>query len=159
MKAGAPVGATEHTARRALCRPSGAPDVFSRPVLSRGLRPWLRIRRRSAARNRWAARPACPLVKGEMMSRRPLAVLALAGCDGKPRAPALTTEAVYTSDAIGLTFVAPEGWVLFAKATPPPGKYDRPLRMVAYQQAAGDSRTNFELYAIDLPDGQGLMSY
>jgi hypothetical protein len=100
------------------------------------------------------------------MPPRPLAVLALAGslallagCDGKPRAPALTTEAVYTSDAIGLTFVAPEGWVLFAKATPPPGKYDRPLRMVAYQQTAGDTRTNFELYAIDLPDGQGLLAY
>jgi hypothetical protein len=88
-----------------------------------------------------------------------VAVACLAGCDEQPRAPALVNEAVYTNDAIGLSFVAPEGWVLFAKAELPPGQHDRPMRLVAYQQTAGDTRTNFELYAIDVPKDQGLMAY
>lgn len=83
----------------------------------------------------------------------------LTGCNDTPRAPALTTEAVYSNTDAGLTFVVPEGWVLFAKVNLPGGhKLDYPQRLVAYQ-AGGDRKGSFDLYAVDLPEGQGLLEY
>jgi hypothetical protein len=98
------------------------------------------------------------------MRRTPLAAVllagALAGCEERPRAPALTTEAVYSNSGIGLTFVAPEGWVLYAKVNLPEGhKLDRPQRLAAYQVGGGDHKGSLELYALDLPGGQKLLEY
>jgi hypothetical protein len=85
---------------------------------------------------------------------------ALVGCEERPRAPALTTEAVYSDSPSGLTFVAPEGWTVYAKVNLPEGrKLEYPQRMVAYRVGAGDRQGNFELFAIDLPDGKGLLEY
>jgi hypothetical protein len=92
----------------------------------------------------------------------PFGVLAaaLAGCDDKPRAPALTTEAVYSNADAGLTFLVPEGWVLFAKVNlPADRKLDYPQRLVAYQVGGGDRKGSFDLYALDLPAGQKLLEY
>lgn len=100
-----------------------------------------------------------------MPPRRPALVLtlllaALAGCEDRPRAPALTTEAVYSNTDAGLTFVAPEGWVLYAKVNlPADHKLDRPQRLVAYQVGGGDRKGSFDLYALDIPAGQGLLEY
>jgi hypothetical protein len=89
-----------------------------------------------------------------------LLLAALAGCDSRPRAPALTTEAVYSNSDSGLTFVAPEGWVLYAKVNlPADHKLDRPQRLVAYQVGGGDRKGSFDLYALDIPEGQGLLEY
>lgn len=99
-------------------------------------------------------RPSC------VMLSLVLLVTAPAGCEEKPRAPALTTEAVYSNTDAGLTFVAPEGWVLYAKVNLPAGhKLDRPQRLVAYQVGGGDRKGSFDLYALDLPAGQGLPEY
>ncbi len=82
------------------------------------------------------------------------------GCDNdKPRAPVLATEAVYTNDAIGLTFMPPDGWLMYAKSSLPRDKpLDRPMRLVAYQKTEGTKRSEFELYAIE-PGGDSLMAY
>jgi hypothetical protein len=89
-----------------------------------------------------------------------LLLAALTGCDDTPRAPALTTEAVYSNSDIGLTFLVPEGWVLFAKVNlPEDRKLDYPQRLVAYQVGGGDRMGSFDLYAIDLPAGQKLLDY
>ncbi len=89
-----------------------------------------------------------------------LALVLLAGCGQKPRAPDLVTEAVYRNDTIGLTFVVPEGWQLYARANPPAGqKTDHPLLLVAYRSPGSDARSDLELYAADLPDGADLMGY
>jgi hypothetical protein len=89
-----------------------------------------------------------------------LLLAALTGCDDKPRAPALTTEAVYSNSDIGLTFLVPEGWVLYAKVNlPTDRKLDYPQRLVAYQAGGGDRKGSFDLYAIDLPEGQKLLDY
>lgn len=90
----------------------------------------------------------------------PLALAPLAGCgDDKPRAPALTTEAVYQYDPAGLRVLTPDGWVLFARGNPPPRSLDHPFRLAAYQKTEGQARAELELYAIDLPDGQDLLAY
>lgn len=93
--------------------------------------------------------------------RGSLLVLALlAGCQKKPKAPALVTEAVYENLGAGVKFLAPDGWILYAKADPPPGKkLDHPLRLVAYNQSGGGIRADLELYAVDLPDGQDVLRY
>ena len=89
-----------------------------------------------------------------------LLLAALTGCDDRPRAPALTNEAVYSDSTSGLTFVAPEGWVLYAKVNlPEDRKLDYPQRLVAYRVGGGDRAGGFELYALDLPAGQGLLDY
>lgn len=88
-----------------------------------------------------------------------MALAAVAGCSETPRAPDLTTEAVYQYDPAGLRFPAPDGWAVYARMLPPEGRLDRPMRLVAYFRAEGKVRADLELYAIDLPDGQALPAY
>jgi hypothetical protein len=87
------------------------------------------------------------------------AALALAplACESRPRAPALTPEAVYENDAAGVRFVVPEGWVTAGKTALPPGAFDRPIRLVSYSSTVGQA--GLDLYAIDLPAGQDLPGY
>lgn len=90
-----------------------------------------------------------------------LAALAasLPGCQDAPRAPALANETVYQNDAVGVAFVTPEGWTLYAKTTLPPGPLDRPIRLTAYGRAADKFHAEFELYAVDVPPGADLLDY
>src|SRR4051812_807266 len=90
----------------------------------------------------------------------PLLLILVVGCESnKPRAPTLATEAVDTNDTIGLTFVVPDGWVLFAKANLPPDEpITHPMRLVAYQKTEGPIRSEFELYALE-PGGGSLLGY
>ena len=87
------------------------------------------------------------------------AVLAVAapGCETRPRAPALTAEAVYENDSAGVRFVVPEGWTTVGKTALPPGTFDRPIRLVGYTSAAG--KAGLDLYAVDVPAGQDLPGY
>ncbi len=85
--------------------------------------------------------------------------LALAGCEERPRAPALTNEAIYHNRTIGLRFLTPEGWALYAKSALPPGPADHPMLLAAYQRSEGQARGDLELYAVDLPAGQDLLAY
>lgn len=83
--------------------------------------------------------------------------IAAGGCESRPRAPALTTEAVYENDAAGVRFVAPEGWVTSGKSALPPGTFDKPIRLVSYTATPGPA--GLDLYAVDLPAGQALPAY
>lgn len=82
-----------------------------------------------------------------------------AGCQDGPRAPALANETVYQNDAVGITFVTPEGWTLFAKTTLPPGELNRSIRLTAYGRSAEKFHAEFELYAVDVPPGSNLLDY
>lgn len=83
----------------------------------------------------------------------------LAGCRDAPRAPALANETVYQNDAVGVRFLTPEGWQLYAKTTLPPGPLDRPIRLTAYSRAAEKFSAEFELYAVDARPGDDLLGY
>ena len=45
--------------------------------------------------------------------------VAAAGCSDRPRAPRLSNDPVYQNDAIGLRFLAPEGWTIVSRAAAP----------------------------------------
>lgn len=86
-------------------------------------------------------------------------VAPVAGCQDRPRAPVLANETVYQNDAIGVTFVTPESWTLYAKTTLPPGPLNRPIRLTAYAHVADKFHAEFELYAVDTPPGSDLLDY
>lgn len=85
--------------------------------------------------------------------------LAQPGCEDRPRAPALTHETVYQNDAVGVTFVTPEGWTLYGKTSLPPGRLDRPIRLTAYARGVDKFHAEFELYAAESPPGSDLVAY
>jgi hypothetical protein len=66
---------------------------------------------------------------------------------------------VYRNDTAGLTFVAPDGWAVHARAATLPARLDRPLRMIGYRKQAGNAVAELELYAADLADGQDVPGY
>jgi hypothetical protein len=79
-------------------------------------------------------------------------VLLAAGCSDRPRAPRLANDPVYQNDAIGLRFLAPEGWPVVSRAEPPAGPLPKPVVLVTYVQSQGEKPAEFELMAADLPD-------
>ena len=86
-------------------------------------------------------------------------VTLLGGCQETPRAPALANETVYQNDTIGLVFVTPEGWSLYAKTSLPPGALNRPIRLTAYTRSVDKFHAEFELYAVDVPPSQDVLEY
>lgn len=94
--------------------------------------------------------------------RRPAVVFAAllaGGCDTGPRAPALVTESVFTDPQVGVRFAVPDGWVISGRTVPPPGQFDRPMRLVSYIRPGAGSRAAFDVYLVDLPAGQALPAY
>jgi hypothetical protein len=89
-----------------------------------------------------------------------IVIVAGGNCEGRPRAPALVTEAVYEHSELGLTFIVPSGWVATSRSTAPLStRFDKPHPLVRYQPTGGETAGTFELYAIDLPSGQDLIEY
>jgi hypothetical protein len=76
-----------------------------------------------------------------------LAVLSAAGCQERPRAPALTHDPVYANDRAGVRFTPPPGWSLIAKGEPPAGPLKAPALLVAYNHPTGERPTDLELLA------------
>lgn len=89
----------------------------------------------------------------------PLAVFAAWGCSDRPRAPALTNDAVYTDDRAGLKFMVPDGWLMGMRSVPPPGRLEKPAQLVRYHPPAADRAADLELLAIDLPESDDLGKY
>jgi hypothetical protein len=89
--------------------------------------------------------------------RAALAALAalLAGCDGRPRAPALQAGPLYQSEREGFRFLAPEGWAQRARAELPPGPFEKEELLVAYGRL-DDRPASFEVSLADLPEGADL---
>lgn len=82
----------------------------------------------------------------------PFALLA-AGCSDRPTAPPLVNEAVYRNEAVGVRFLAPEGWSVVSRADPPAGQLPRPVVLVSYMHSQGEKPAEFELVAADVPEG------
>ena len=82
-----------------------------------------------------------------------------AGCADRPRAPALTNDAVYEDDRAGLRFVVPDGWVMGLRAVAPPGRLAKPTPLVRYRPPAADRPADLELIAADLPETEDLGKY
>jgi hypothetical protein len=94
-----------------------------------------------------------------MLSVRVALVAALAaGCSERPTAPALTNEAVYQNDKIGLRFLAPEGWTITAR-TDLPSSLPRPVTVVAYAVTHDRKTAELEVTAADLPEGSDLGAF
>lgn len=88
----------------------------------------------------------------------PLALVA-AGCSDRPSAPPLVNEAVYQNAAVGLRFLAPDGWSLSSRADPPPGRLAKPIVLVAYAHVQGTRPAEFELVAADVPEADDLGAF
>lgn len=80
------------------------------------------------------------------------------GCQPKPKAPALIDEPVYQSEE-GFRFLVPEGWIMAARATVPPGPALKERLLVQYRRSSGDSNAILEVSLIDLPDDTDVADY
>jgi hypothetical protein len=82
--------------------------------------------------------------------------LAAGGCSERPKAPPLVNDSVYQNDKIGLRFLAPEGWSMSSRAELPPGPLSKPVILVAYHLSKGESHSELEVMAADLPADSDL---
>ncbi len=80
------------------------------------------------------------------------------GCQTQPKAPALIDEPVYQSDE-GFRFLVPEGWIMAARRTVPPGPVEKERLLVQYRRADGDKQATLEVSLADLPEDTDLASY
>jgi hypothetical protein len=87
-----------------------------------------------------------------------LAAVLPAGCQPKPKAPALLDEPVYQSDE-GFRFLVPEGWTMAARGSLPPGPLDKERLLVQYRRSADDKQATLEVSAADLPEDTELAAY
>jgi hypothetical protein len=85
-------------------------------------------------------------------------ILLALGCQSRPRAPVLTNEPVFQSEE-GFRFLVPEGWIMTARTTVPPGPAKSEVLLVQYLHAEGDTQANLEVSLIDLPEDTNLAAY
>jgi hypothetical protein len=83
-------------------------------------------------------------------------VLLLAGCDGKPSAPALTADEEYYDANAGIRFPTPPNFRIFIKAELPKGRIEEPIMLAAYQNTKAKVRTAIEVMAADVAENQDL---
>lgn len=81
------------------------------------------------------------------------------GCEPTPKAPSLDNVAVYQERVVGIRFLAPEGWILYARTMPPRGRVEKPIRLVGFQRGTADGRAELELYICDYSASQSLNEY
>src|SRR5438094_7104681 len=62
-----------------------------------------------------------------------VALLSTVSCNSGPRAPAITTEAIFNNPREGFSFLVPEGWVQQSRSDIPPGSYEKARLLVSYQ--------------------------
>lgn len=99
-----------------------------------------------------------------MFCRRPPAIVALllaaaCGCAERPKAPPLVNDTVYQNDRIGLRFLAPDGWSLATRSDPPSSQLPKPVILVAYQLVKGESFSELQVLAADLPEDSDYASF
>ena len=88
------------------------------------------------------------------------AALAGAGCNSRPRAPALRPEAVYQNEQEGFRFLAPEGWDVFARTALPPGPVPKEKLLIGYRKPSQEPRpATFEVSCADLPESADLTAH
>jgi hypothetical protein len=87
-----------------------------------------------------------------------LVVLALAGCERTPRAPALTNGPVYQSTREGFRFLVPDGWTQVAHGEMPPAPV-RDERMLVEYRLVADQPVGLRVTAFDLPESEDLAAH
>lgn len=88
-----------------------------------------------------------------------LGIVMVVGCSDRPRAPALTRDAIFQDDGSGLRFAAPDGWIMTLRGVPPAGKLEKHTRLVRYQPQVPDRHADFELAVIDLSQETDITEY
>src|SRR5262245_25690219 len=94
----------------------------------------------------------------------PLAVLLLcslllAGCSGRPSAPALRDEPVYENAQEGFRFLAPEKWTQIVRASLPSGKLDRERLLVSYRRTDAGRPAQLEVSRADLDESASFAEH
>jgi hypothetical protein len=102
-----------------------------------GDRLWLR------PRNAWAFRA----LAGAML----LTCGLLAGCDSRPKAPALTDSPVYQNEQEGFRFLVPDGWLQSAAATLPTGPLEGEVLLTQYRMRTAAQGASLEVLCFDEP--------
>ena len=115
-------------------------------VSSRGTQGWSTPRTRLAL---WAL--AC-------VSAVFLVGLSSAGCQPRPKAPALLDEPVFQSDE-GFRFLVPEGWIMAARSNVPPGPVEKERLLVQFRRVVGDKQATLEVSLADLSEDTDLTAY
>jgi hypothetical protein len=87
-----------------------------------------------------------------------VAMLLGGGCQPKPKAPALLDEPVYQSEE-GFRFLVPEGWIMAARGSVPPGPVEKERLLVQYRRVHGDSQATLEVSLMDLPEDTDSAAY
>ncbi|MGH7172317.1 MAG: hypothetical protein ACRELF_10840 [Gemmataceae bacterium] len=81
-----------------------------------------------------------------------------AGCQPRPKAPALLDEPVFQSDE-GFRFLVPEGWIMAARGNVPPGPIDKERLLVQYRRADRDKQATLEVSLADLAEDTDLAEH
>lgn len=87
-----------------------------------------------------------------------LVVALAAGCSKRPKAPPLVNDTIFQNDKIGLRFLAPDGWSIASRADLP-AELPKPIVLIAYQLNKGESSSELEVLAADVPDGTDLGAF
>jgi len=88
-----------------------------------------------------------------------LALVLLAGCNHRPRAPALQDEPVYLNAQEGFRFLVPTGWKQSARSILPPGPVQKERMLVEYKPPPAETAASLQVTCIDLPSGTSPESY
>jgi len=81
-----------------------------------------------------------------------LLAVVIAGCQDRPKAPALRDDPVFEDARSGLRFLAPTGWTETARSAFPDGPADKDTMLVRYQPPPTDKPASFEVSFIDAPE-------
>ncbi len=87
-----------------------------------------------------------------------LAAVIFAGCQDRPRAPALRDDPVFEDAQSGMRFLAPTGWAETARSAFPDGRADKDTMLVRYQSPPTEKPATFEVSFIDAPDSADVVA-
>lgn len=99
------------------------------------------------------------LKRGLSLAGMFLAVLFAAGCESRPKAPALRDTPVFHSKAEGFRFLVPEKWKQTANGVLPGGKLDRAIMFARFRMIETQKSGFLELLCFDEGKHPSLLEY
>ena len=88
-----------------------------------------------------------------------LLVLAMAGCESRPRAPALSDAPIYNNRQEGFRFLVPDGWTQSATAALPTGKLESEVLLVQYRMKTAQQGATLDVLVFDEDQPSDLKEY
>jgi hypothetical protein len=82
----------------------------------------------------------------------------IAGCQDRPKAPALRDDPVFEDFQSGLRFLAPTGWAETARSAFPDGPANKDTMLVRYQTPPSDMSAVFEVTFVDAPESADVVA-